>query len=74
MSPEQRQAKLNTIADECGMARSGMKLRNGDALAFQPDPNSNYKSIDCALGKLKGVIGLEKMGFVGNEAYVEEKK
>jgi hypothetical protein len=74
MSLDQRQATLNAIADECGMARSGMQLRNGDELRFQPDPNSRYESVDCALGKLKGVLGLEKMGFVGNEAYVEEKK
>ena len=74
MSLEQRQATLNAIADGCGLGRSGMKLRNGDELQFQPDPSSSYESVDCALSKLKGVLGMGKMGFVGNEAFVEEKK
>jgi hypothetical protein len=30
--------------------------------------------VDCALSKLKTLRGFGKMGFIGNEGYVEENK
>jgi hypothetical protein len=45
---------------------------NSDVLQLQFGPNASFRNVDCALRRLKGVTGLEKMGFVGSEAYVKE--
>ncbi len=72
LSSNAKRDVLNSIADGCKLNRTAFELRAGDELNFRPDANARYESVDCALGRLKNVIGLSKIGFVGNEAYTNE--
>jgi hypothetical protein len=67
-SAEQR-AILDRLADNCGLPHDFFRLEGGH-LTIQPHPNEKYERIDCALGALKGIRGMPKLGFVGNEYYV----
>jgi len=72
MSNAERLATLDAISNECHLARKTFEL-DGDELHFKPDPAEKFEAVDCALGKLRPIGGFNKMGFVGNEKYVDEK-
>jgi len=68
---DRNQAFLDRVADDCGLPRNTFRLIGDDHVRVQPAANANYKSVDCALGKLLPNKRL-KLGFVGNEAYSNE--
>ena len=68
VSPKERQAVIDRIADECGLPRATFELL-GDELHIKPDPNEAYPKIDCALQRIEDSKIPFKLGFVGNEAY-----
>lgn len=72
MSPADRAAALDDIARKCRVERSTFKA-DGDELHVNSNPSEDYEDLDCAMRRLSD-IGVTKMGFIGNEAYVEEKK
>jgi hypothetical protein len=74
MSLGERKTALNAIADSCNLGRSAFELLPDDELRMHPDPASSYESVDCALDRIKKLRGFGNVGFVGNEAYVEDKK
>ena len=63
--------ELALIENQCGLKKGTITLV-GDQIRFQPMPNADYKSVDCALGRLLRLRGLKddlsNLGFVGNEA------
>jgi hypothetical protein len=64
------QAKLDAIADQCGLPRSTFKVRGKDNLVFQPPLDAEYEAVDCALKQVRKLPEFPtKMGFVGNERY-----
>ena len=72
MSPADRLVVLDGIASKCRVERSTFKA-DGDELHVMPNPSEEYEDLDCAMRRISD-IGVTKMGFIGNEAYVEEKK
>ena len=68
---DQRQAFLDRVADTCGLPRKTFKLVGDDQVHMRPEPDANYKSVDCALSRL-GKDKALKLGFVGNEYYANE--
>ena len=68
----QRLALLDKISVECGLARSTFDLV-GEDLKVQPEASARYESVDCAL---KHLIAhrVERMGFIGNEAFESDPK
>jgi hypothetical protein len=73
MSVAQRDNALDRIADECALPRSAIKPRNGDEFGFESDNKSGSESFDGAIKKLT-MLNISKIGFIGNEASVEENK
>ena len=73
MTRAQRIEALDSIADRCGVARATFVLRGEDELHIKPDFGEKYEGVDCALDGVKK-LGVVKMGFVGNEAYVADDK
>jgi hypothetical protein len=71
MTPASRQQLIRQVTSKCGLPADRLQLFEGDSLVLRPDPNDSYERIDCLLGELKKVRGI-RMGFVGNEAYVED--
>ena len=69
LNKDQRSAALDQISVECGIARSTFILHGGEELEIKPDPGARYESVDCALKQLIA-YRVDKMGFVGNEAFV----
>ena len=71
MSRAERQSTLDRIADGCKLSRTAFSLTTGDEYNFLPPNDATYSSVDCSLKKLK-IVGVPRMGFVGNEAYQNE--
>ena len=63
----QRLALLDRISVECGIARSTFNFV-GDDPEVRPESSTRYQSVDCALKRLIA-HRVERMGFIGNEAY-----
>jgi hypothetical protein len=68
-SPAEQRAILDKLADNCRLPHDLFRLE-GDHLTIQPHADEEYERVDCALGALKGIRGMPKLGFVGNEYYV----
>ena len=80
MSRAEKASLLRRITAECKLSSSSLELQKQDEVRFMPDVQSTYTSVDCALSKLKSIVGFgkigfvgnEKIGFVGDEAYTDE--
>ena len=77
--PDQLEAKraiLDKIALSCGLPTSVFRLTSTGELLMQPSVSEKYTAVDCALQRLRKVDSrfslTEKMGFVGNERYLQE--
>ena len=66
MSPSQRLAALDHIAETCRLDRSTFGVEKGGELWFRPRPDADYASVDCALVRLKAIGAATRLGFVGN--------
>jgi hypothetical protein len=73
MTRSERLATLHSITRSCGLPASALQLR-GEELRMKPPMDAKYTSVDCMLQRIKHWTGAMKMGFVGNEAYSNEKK
>jgi hypothetical protein len=69
---DQRQAKLDEIADKCGLARNTFKLIGDRDLHIQPDSDAKYEQVDCGLTELRKANLPVNMGFIGSEYYSNE--
>jgi hypothetical protein len=73
---EAKRAILDKIAVPCDLPTSTFQLTSTDELHMQPPVGAKYEAVDCALQKLRKVdarfLRSEKMGFIGNERYLQE--
>ena len=65
------QLKADAIAQKCGAPAHWLKVKNGE-LQFQPDADGDYDVLVCILQALRE-RGKTKFGFVGNEAFRDDK-
>jgi hypothetical protein len=73
MTRSERVATLRNITRSCRLPASALQLK-GEELHMKPPTDAKYSSVDCMLKRIKPWPGTMKMGFVGNEAYSNEKK
>ncbi len=72
--PPLDQQILNGILKTCGWQDSdGFVGFVGDVLQFQPNPETEYELVDCVFSGIKPYHPT-KFGFIGNEAYAQEKQ
>jgi hypothetical protein len=71
---ETRLATLKAITQRCGLPETSLRLVGTDDLHVRPPVDAKYESVDCALAELKKANMPLKMGFVGNEAFVNESQ
>jgi hypothetical protein len=62
------------MADRCGASHDMLELVGTYELQLHPKPDTHYKVVDCLLGELKSSGIPFKLGFVGNEAYPENRQ
>ncbi len=74
LSLEQKQISLDQLSAACGLRPNTLRALGGDNVAVQPEPSSSFTSVDCLLKKLEPLGSFVKLGFIGNEAFSEEKK
>jgi acyl-CoA reductase-like NAD-dependent aldehyde dehydrogenase len=74
MSKAARTTALNAIADECKLPRKTFSVEANGEWHIRPPRSANYEDVDCGLRKVREVLGLQRMGFVGNESSEPEKK
>ena len=67
----ERQRALNEIARKCNLPNNRVAILEGDRVRVTPDANDRYEAVDCLLGGLKSLRGIQ-LGFVGNEAFTNE--
>lgn len=63
-----KQSALDRISDKCGLDRSALRLIGADTVQFQPNFETKFEAIDCALAEIKKArFPNMKMGFLGND-------
>ena len=64
---------LREITQKCGLPSDRLYILQGNEIAVRPQSDDSYESVDCMLGGLKTLRGIQ-LGFIGNEALIEEKQ
>ena len=70
LSAREKQEAVLIIGKKCILPADRMQIVGDAEMYFRPHPGDSYTAVDCALGELKHYRGI-KLGFVGNEAYIE---
>jgi hypothetical protein len=73
-SGPERRAELDSIAAKCGLPARMLRMVGKDALRFNPDPDTSYRAVDCALTELRKTDIPMKLGFVANSAPPEAEE
>ena len=62
-----QQAKLDQIADKCGVPRAFFNPKPDGILELHPAPDMKFEAVDCALKGVKRIgIPESKLTFLGN--------
>jgi len=71
--PEKRKI-LSQIVQRCGLRPLALTLAANGNVRIDPGSGATFSSIDCAIKKLNRVgVTMDKMVFVGNEAWPEQR-
>ena len=66
------QAHADAITERCRAPRDILWVEGGGAVRFEPSLDLDYDVSACVLKGIKDA-GVTKIGFVGNERYVESE-
>jgi hypothetical protein len=69
------QGEVERLLKLCRLPAGTLLLQGDNELRLQPPATARYESVDCLLRELKkSRLASKNLGFVGNEAFVEEPK
>ena len=71
LSKVERQRAINDITRACDLPADRVLILEGNNARVKPEPGDSFESVDCLLGGLKSLRGIQ-LGFVGNAAYTNE--
>ena len=73
LSKAEQEEALQEITEKCRLPSDRLQSLGNNEVRVRPNPNDDYGAVDCMLRGVKTLRGI-KLGFVGNEAYVDEAR
>jgi len=67
------QQVILAATSKCGLPADRLQPVGDGRVILKPDPNDDYKKIDCLLAEV-GKAPKLKLGFIGNERYEENSQ